>query len=306
MERADFHTHSNCSDGELSPIQLLERAADNGVTMLSITDHDTLEAYTDSTYLVAEEKGIVLVPGVEISAVDTDGTKAHILGLGIDPSNERLVGSLADQNLARAAYTDTVVDLLSEAGWHLNSRILRAAETTITKAHIARSVTENPDNKHRLEKIFGNIPTPGAFIEAFLLRGQEFYVSSSGMMTSEEAVAVIHFAGGMACYAHPVASLFEADLDKDALVEKIRSSNVDAVEAQYIYYSKRLRDQQFDMRAEFSVVADELSLFSSGGSDFHAPSSMYGNYVDIGYSNLDQAVQTEIIVALQPLVDRFS
>lgn len=304
MERADFHTHSTCSDGLLSPDELILRAKDLGVSTLSITDHDTLEAYTDQTFRTAAQAGIQLVPGVEISTIDKSGVKAHILGIGVDPSDENLVANLVEQNLARSKYTEQVIDKLVEADWDVDSKSLHQAETTITKAHIARSVIERPTNQKRLRRIFGERPTAGAFIEAFLLKGQDYYVESSGMMTPEQAVSVIHFAGGIACYAHPVATLFEAEVDMDGLEKMILESKVDAIEAEYIYFSKRLKDKQIDMRQEFKTLAAKHSLMVAGGSDFHGATDLYGKYVDLGFSNQSNPIQSEVSRTLSEFLER--
>lgn len=302
MEQADFHTHTTCSDGLLTPTELILRASSHGVETLSITDHDTLEAYTEGIFDQAEAAGLKLIPGVEISTIDPAGIKAHIIGLGVDPANELLLANLANQNLARSSYTEKVIDLLAEANWRIDSRSLYNAETTITKAHIARSVIEQPSNRKRLERIFGTQPTVGAFIETYLLKGQEFYVKSDGMMTPEQAVEVIHFAGGLACYAHPVATLFEAEVDFEGLENLILKSKVDAIEAEYIYFSKRLKDKQIDMRSEFKSLANKHNLLVAGGSDFHGSTSLYGNYVDLGFSNQSDLIQTDAKTALMPLV----
>lgn len=306
MERSDLHTHSACSDGLLKPAELILRAHDFGVTTLSITDHDTLEAYTDENLAIAEKAGIRLIPGVEISTIDDQGIKAHILGLGVDPGSEELIASLVEQNLARTTYTDAVVDKLVEADWHVDSKSLYNAETTITKAHIARSVIDQPGNQRRLQQIFGRRPTSGAFIEAFLLKGQEFYVRSEGMMTPEQAVSLIHHAGGLACYAHPVATLFEAEVDPERLEEMILSSRVDAIEAEYLYFSKRMQDKQIDMRQEFKTLAGVHGLMVSGGSDFHGASEVYGNYVELGFANQSAAIQSSVALGTAPLLDRLT
>lgn len=292
----DLHTHTNCSDGQLSPEKLIDRARAQGVDILSITDHDTLEAYTDTVYKRAQLNGITLIPGVEISTVDSDGDKAHILGLGVDPGNDMLLRNLADQNESRQLYVQEVAERLLEGGWELEMAPLLSRGTTITKAHIARAVIMKPENSRQLLRTFGQRPTTGQFIEKFLVKGTEFYVPVEGMMTPAQAVSLIHYAGGLASYAHPVAALFESAISLPVLEKKIKTSGVDAVEAEYIYFSKRLADKRVDMRPEMRLMTRKLGLYISGGSDFHGTSSDIGNFIEVG-SEIDSTVISRSLIA---------
>jgi len=299
MAQVDLHTHTTFSDGELSPRQLILRAAQNGVETLSITDHDSLEAYSDQLYTYAHEQGVSLIPGVEISTIDSDGTRAHILGYGIDPSDEKLLESLAEQHLARSAYTAAVCERLVESGWDINIKQLLNLTTPITKAHIARAVIDNPSNSRQIKKLFGEKPTTGLFIESFLIRGRSYYLPVVGMMTPSQATAVIHQAGGIASYAHPVANLYEAEVDLAGLEEDIIDSGVDGVEAKYLYHSKRLGDIRIDKSDIFTELAKRLGLLITGGSDFHGMSALYGNYIDVGFKNSQMIFENQILSALK-------
>ena len=93
----DLHTHTIYSDGVLTPVELIDRAHDNGVSVLSIADHDTLGAYEDeSTFEQAKKRGIRLIPGVEISA-KYRSVGIHVLGLFIDHENDALHNVLKRQ-----------------------------------------------------------------------------------------------------------------------------------------------------------------------------------------------------------------
>ena len=104
----DLHTHTDQSDGELSPFALLDRAQKNGVSVVSIADHDTLAAYDQGVASYAEKIGITLVPGVEISTVDESGKKWHILGHFIDPFDLGLCDWLESLKQARKIYLKIV------------------------------------------------------------------------------------------------------------------------------------------------------------------------------------------------------
>ena len=89
-KNVDFHIHTNMSDGEFSPKEIIDMAIKNKVSHISITDHDTLAAYTDELFEYANLKNINLITGVEIS---TKINKAglHILGYNIDLNNKKLI-----------------------------------------------------------------------------------------------------------------------------------------------------------------------------------------------------------------------
>jgi len=95
----DLHSHTTASDGLLSPAALLDAAAAAGLTVLSITDHDTTAGYLEASRLL-NGRPLELVPGIEISAVH-DGRDVHVLGYFLDPSSPRLTEFLDRQRIDR-------------------------------------------------------------------------------------------------------------------------------------------------------------------------------------------------------------
>ena len=79
MAKADFHNHSTASDGKLTPTQIVDLAATNGVRVFALTDHDSTEGIAEAQQAVGKHQGMVLVPGVELST-DIEGDEVHILG----------------------------------------------------------------------------------------------------------------------------------------------------------------------------------------------------------------------------------
>ena len=106
----DLHTHSNASDGFLSPAALLELAASHGVDVLSITDHDTLGAYDQLDTTI--DTGITLVPGIELSTT-WQGRSIHVVGLGIDIRNDELRDGIDRQQAARVERARTIAERLT-------------------------------------------------------------------------------------------------------------------------------------------------------------------------------------------------
>ena len=93
LERIDLHIHTNLSDGTFTPKEVIDEAVKNGVTTLSITDHDTIEAYTNELYEYALSKKINLINGVEIST-KVGRTTIHVLGYNFDLKNEEFKNKL--------------------------------------------------------------------------------------------------------------------------------------------------------------------------------------------------------------------
>ena len=83
LKRIDLHIHTNCSDGELTPIEVVDKAVCNGVSVISIADHDTVDAYSDELFQYASSKGIKIIPAVEIST-KTKKCGIHVLGYNFD------------------------------------------------------------------------------------------------------------------------------------------------------------------------------------------------------------------------------
>src|SRR5512134_3589895 len=98
---ADLHSHSTISDGLLTPREVVERAADHGVELYSLTDHDEVSGLAEAD-ATAREVGMPFVHGVEVS-VTWAGTTVHVVGLGIDPDHRPLQHSLARVRSGRTA-----------------------------------------------------------------------------------------------------------------------------------------------------------------------------------------------------------
>ena len=109
--RADLHCHSICSDGSDTPLDLLTKAKQANLSGLSITDHDTIKAYTPEFFAYAKALEISILPGVEFSS-EMYETSIHILGYGFDLESPSLLAFIEemqrrrkDRNMERWIYT---------------------------------------------------------------------------------------------------------------------------------------------------------------------------------------------------------
>lgn len=268
--KRDLHIHTTCSDGVFSPIEILEMAKNAGVDEISITDHDSVNAYTPEVFLKAKELGINLRVGVEIST-NFNGKGVHVLGYDFDLLNLNLNKTLNKLKSARQDYLFAVAEKLAELGLCVETDKLSLVES-VTKKHIALNVIENPKNQACLMAEFGHIPSYGELIEGLMNEGCKAYTQKF-TITPIEAGEVIHSAGGKVVLAHPVAYVYEDGLQISDIETLLDEMHADGVEADYLYVDRN--KVLHDDRAIWNDVAHRKNLMVTQGSDFHA-------YVDDG------------------------
>ncbi len=260
----DLHIHTTCSDGELTPKEIIDEAEKNGVNVISITDHDTIEAYTEDLFAYAKIKQIQLIRGVEISTKN-EKIGIHVLGYNYDPINQELIKTLEKLRNSRHDYLYNVAKKLNELGYIVNTDKLDKIEA-VTKAHISSDVINNEKNQELLIKNFEHIPSRGEFIEKIMNENCPAYVKKESI-TPVEAAKLIKSAGGKVVLAHPVAYTYEDNLTKEELIELAKNMEVDGIEANYIYVDRN--NNIIDDTKIWNQVATDLNVFASVGSDFH-------------------------------------
>ena len=283
----DLHIHSNCSDGVLTPVEIIDRAVLNNVKIISIADHDTIDAYSDELFEYAEENGVLLIPAVEISC---KGKKCgiHVLGYNFDLYNEEFRDLLFKLRNVRHIYLHDVADRLKELGYRVNVLELDKIEA-VTKAHIALDVVESKDNYDKLMRDFGHIPEKGEFIETIMNEGCPAYVAKMSISPVDAAKAITK-ANGKVVLAHPVAYVYEDNLDESDILELITEIKPDGIEAEYIYVDRE--HNVIDDCGIWEKFAKKNNLNITMGSDFHKND---GVHPDIGFVNVDIDVDEEKI-----------
>jgi predicted metal-dependent phosphoesterase TrpH len=260
--RFDLQSHSTHSDGALGAAEVVQRAADAGVELLALSDHDTVEG-VPAALEAAAELGVRLAPAVEISSVDGEQQDLHVLGYLIDHRdpvlNERLSVSRAD----REQRAEAMADALRELGYALDDTELarrRAQGKPIGRPHLADAVVSHPANAQRLEA--EGLAERSAFLEAYLIDGRPAFRPRT-KPTVPESIQIIHGAGGVAVWAHPFWDV-EDPAEALAAIDRYRACGLDGVEC---FYATHTREQA-------ELLADrcaELGLLSTGSSDFHGP-----------------------------------
>ena len=209
-KRIDLHIHTNLSDGALSPKQVIDEAVENGVNVIAIADHDTIEVYNNDFYSYAKKKNVKIINAVEISTKN-DKTGIHVLGYNFDINNQELIKTLFLLRNARHKYLYDVTAKLNELGYIVNVEKLDQIDS-VTKAHIALDIVNNPQNSKLLLEKFNYIPQKGEFIETIMNEGCPAYVKKD-TITPKEAANLIRNAGGKVILAHPVAYKYEDNLN---------------------------------------------------------------------------------------------
>jgi predicted metal-dependent phosphoesterase TrpH len=258
----DLHCHSTVSDGLLTPTELLGRAAERGVKVLALTDHDDLGGL-DEARAAARQHGIEFINGVEISVSWRGNITVHVVGLNIDPAYESLVRGIASVRHGRAERASKMADSLAKAGigGALEGAYRYAGNPEmIGRTHFARFLVEN-----------GYARDVGSVFRHYLIKGKPGFVPHEWAHL-DKAVAWIAGSGGVAVLAHPGRYMVGSKrMGKQAMHDLL--SDFVALGGRGIeVVNSSHTPQQF---AEFARYAAEFGLLASCGSDFHGPGESY-------------------------------
>lgn len=287
MKQIDLHMHTNKSDGALTPNQIIDEAVKANLQAISITDHDTIDAYTDETIKYAKDQGIKLIVGVEIST-KSDRCGIHVLGYNFDLNNEEFKQKLDKIRNARHDYLKAVAKKLEALNYKINVEELDKIKS-VTKAHISKDIIENKENREELLKQFGHIPNKGEFIETIMNENCPAYVQKV-TVTPEAAAEMIRKAGGKVVLAHPVAYANEDNMTVETVQQLINKMKPDGLEAYYIYTNRN--NEYINEIDKWLKLAKDNNLFATIGSDFHMKD---GHHTEIGMNNVGVQLEEETI-----------
>lgn len=258
----DLHLHTNASDGRHDPDELIERARDAGLRIVSVTDHDTMAAIP-AAGAAAARCGLTLVPGIEITAV-LDARDVHVLGYFLNPASETLNAFLMAQRADRVRRARVMAERLADLGYPIDIDA------------VLRDVAADPDRAVARPRIAvellraGHIRSLDEAFDRFVGEGRPAYVPRSGA-SPQEVVGLIRRAGGVAALAHPGL------LKRDDLIPGLVHAGMGAIE---VYHG----DHDDAMRARYAEVARRYNLAMTGGSDYHGDDS--GHHAPLGSVSL--------------------
>lgn len=239
--------HTTASDGRLTPVELVVRAAAAGLTTISVTDHDTVAAIAEAT-AAAAASGMRVVPGIEITSID-DGRDVHMLGYFFDQDSPRLAELLVNQRALRVSRVREIAARLASLNIAVDvERILQHAASrpgsSVGRPQLARELVRA-----------GFAGSVQQAFDLWLAAGRPAYVPRSGPSPAA-VVETIHAAGGVASMAHPGVTR------RDDLIAPLIDRGLDAIE---VFHSDHTPEDVTVYRG----MAIRFNALVSGGSDFH-------------------------------------
>lgn len=261
--RADLHCHTTCSDGSLSPLEIVQLAQKSGLSGLSITDHDNIDAYA-TAIPACLQANINLLTGVEFSSTLQD-TSVHILAYGFHPENPFIRDFCARHLHRRSARNQGILNLLAKHGMPLTESDLTAATPSLPKAfgrpHIATAMLKK-----------GYVASFQEAFQKFLAEDRPCYTPGIPFSV-EESLETIHRANAVAIIAHPHL------INNNEVLNVLLNMNFDGIEC---YYGKF----QHDKHERWLKIAKKKNWLVTGGSDFHGINKPL---IDLGCSWVDEA-----------------
>ncbi len=241
--RADLHTHTNFSDGEHSPFELVNKAKDSGLDIISITDHDSINGIAEAIEY-GKDIGVEVIPGLEIST-DIEDHEVHLLGYFINIHDEELNKYLTFFRQERYQRAKRIIAKLQNLGLRItiDNVMEQAKSSALGRPHIAKAMVE-----------LGLVSNYYAAFDKYLGDSAPAYERKIHV-SANSALKLISDAGGLSFIAHPGNM-------KESILMTLINAGVDGIEV--IHPSHKLHQTKF-----YRGIVNQYCLLESGGSDFH-------------------------------------
>ena len=274
----DLHVHTNKSDGQHSPGEVVAMAAGRGISVLAIADHDTVAGLAEGG-AAAAELGIGFVPAVEISV--EGNRELHILGYYVDYADASLLELCENFIRSRAQREGRIFEYLRSRG------------VDLTEEQVKRHVTQETAGRPHFARAMVEAGYASSVQDAFdrFLGTPEFDAVEREKPSAGDGIGAIVRAGGVPVLAHP--ALLKLDGERlGALVSELKGYGLAGVEC---YYSTNTEGQT----EEYLGVARKHGLIVTCGSDFHGEQVKPGIALGDGSRGLGGLVEREILEALK-------
>ncbi len=252
MKRYDLHCHSTYSDGTMTPQELVRLACEKELSGISITDHDTFQAYFDVV-----DAPISVIAGIEISA-EFEQKSVHVLGYAFNPHDQEFQDFCLRQRVWRRERLSKMCELLTKQGAPLDPAFVMTSDDpnyTWGRVHVAVALIKK-----------GYVADVGQAFKRYIGDKAPCYVSGN-KCSVQEAIDAIHKAGGYSVLAHPHL------IDSKSFTRRLLAHNFDGIEAYYGRFGKQENEH-------WAKKAEARGMFVTGGSDFHGtvkPESFLGS-----------------------------
>lgn len=249
MPGIDLHTHTDRSDGTFAPAELVRLAAERGLDVVAVTDHDTTEGLEEAL-VAGNQAGIDVVPGVELSA-EHEGASIHVLCYWMDVANPGLQEELIRLRGERFHRGELMVEKLRELGLSIEFERVReiAGGGNIVRPHVAQAMVEA-----------GHVESEEEAFDRWIGDGRPAHVPKHALHPLD-ALALIRGASGVCVLAHPGMWGDERPVPEE-LIETMAASGMAGLEVDHT-------DHDPEQREHYRKLADRLGLIPTGGSDCH-------------------------------------
>lgn len=263
MAKIDLHIHTNASDGELSAQELIHTAIAQGMEVIGITDHDSIDSLKTAIDH-SRDKNLVVVPGIEISCDEEEiGYKeVHIVGLFIDPECQQLMEFTKNVKKKRIEQKKEIISKLQGLGFDITfEEVEKTVKGAFGRPHVAKILL------HKYPEKFSSVSD---VFDKYLRIGKPAYVDRKDKVRMNEAIRLIKQAKGIAVLGHPGVYRKE---DAIELIDQFVNAGGKCIETKYPY--DKIVPSEYDLQKSkniiclFEKIAQERGLLESGGSDFH-------------------------------------
>ena len=246
MAGVDLHVHSAASDGRYTPAEIVRMAVTAGLTVIALTDHDTIDGMVPAIEAAREFPALTLIPGVELST-DVPSGEIHVLGYFIDYTGQEFQASLERMRNSRANRADKMVAKLKELGCDIELERVKqiAGNGALGRAHIAQALLEK-----------GYISSFRDAFSKYIGHGCPAYVVRE-KLTPAEAVKLVLKANGLPVLAHPYTAL-----NPEEVIKELKTIGLVGMEVYYAGY----------LPSEMNILlnmAEKYELIPTGGTDYH-------------------------------------
>ncbi len=272
MKKIDLHCHTTASDGLLQPEELLDLAVANDLTYCAITDHDTIDGLDAAIQYSKQLDGLNFIPGIEFS-VDYPHGSFHLVGLGIDHTNEQMTETIINLKEKRETRVVRIVKDLEnhDINISLDEVYSEAKGAALGRPHVARVLLKNG---------YGNILSD--IFENFMVKGKPGFIKKE-KISLEKAIELIILSRGIPIIAHPISLNFQNWHDFENILQDCIKLGLQGIEV----YAHMHTDEEVNV---FKKIANKYNLLISGGSDFHGDKKE-----TIGYYGEDKIIPFDII-----------